>query len=87
MPGLKMAPVGEGNAMFVRQFLATERIPLVAERMGGNHAVRLYFHSDTGKAYVHSVDGSSLPRIIRSETCYCKAAAGSKPIGDDITLF
>jgi chemotaxis receptor (MCP) glutamine deamidase CheD len=86
-PGMKMSPVGEENAIFVRQFLATEKIPLVSERMGGNHAVRLYFHTDTGKAYVHTVDGSSLPKIIKSESCYCKPTAGSRPIGDDITLF
>jgi chemotaxis protein CheD len=86
-PGMKMSPVGEGNALFVRQFLATEKIPLVAERMGGNHAVRLYFHTDTGKAYVHTVDGSSLPKIIKSEGCYCKLPTESKSIGNDITLF
>ncbi len=87
LPGVKMAPIGEGNAIFVRQFLATEKIPLVAERMGGDHAVRLYFHTDTGKAYVHTVDGSALPKLIRSESNYCKPIAGSKPIGGDITLF
>jgi chemotaxis protein CheD len=86
-PGMKMSPVGEGNALFVRQFLATEKIPLVAERMGGNHAVRLFFHTDTGKAYVHTVDGSSLPKIIKSEGCYCKSTTGNKSFGDDITLF
>ena len=87
LPGLKMSPVGEENAAFVRKFLATERIPLVAERMGGDHAVHLFFHSDTGKAFVHTVDGSNLPTIIRSEGCYCKIGSGSKPIGNDITLF
>ena len=87
LPGMKMPPVGDENAIFVRQFLATEKIPLVAERMGGNHAVRLYFHTDTGKAYVHTVDGSSLPKIIQSEGFYCKPTAGSKLFGDDITLF
>jgi chemotaxis protein CheD len=87
LPGLKMSPVGEVNAEFVRKFLATERIPLIAERMGGDHAVHLYFHSDTGKAFVHTVDGSSLPAISKAEVCYCKASSGSKPIGGDITLF
>jgi len=86
-PGIKMSPVGEVNALFVRQFLATEKIPLVAERMGGNHAVRLLFHTDTGKAYVHTVDGSSLPKIIKSEGCYCNSTTGSKSFGNDITLF
>jgi chemotaxis protein CheD len=82
------APVGEGNAMFVRQFLATERIPLVAERMGGNHAVRLYFHGRIrAKPTCILSMVPACPESSRSETCYCKAAAGSKPFGDDITLF
>jgi chemotaxis protein CheD len=87
LPGLKVSAIGEGNAEFVRQFLGTERIPLVAERMGGDNAVHLFFHSDTGRAFVHTVDGSSLPTIIKSEGCYCKVGPANKPFGDDITLF
>lgn len=87
LQGIKMPPVGEGNATFVREFLATERIPLVAERLGGNHAVHLYFRTDTGKATVHTVDGSSLPKIIKAEGSYWKPPASFKPFGGDITLF
>ena len=62
-----MPSIGEWNAKFVRDFLALEGIPLVAERMGGNHAVHLYLQTDTGKATVHTVDGSILPKIIAAE--------------------
>jgi chemotaxis receptor (MCP) glutamine deamidase CheD len=87
LQGITMPPVGDGNARFVREFLALEKIPLVAERMGGTHAVHLYFHTDTGKATVHTVDGSSLPRIINAEGSYGKLPSPEKFFGGEITLF
>jgi chemotaxis receptor (MCP) glutamine deamidase CheD len=85
--GIRMPPIGSGNATFVRDFLAKERIPLVSERLGGNHAVHVYFWTDTGKATVHTVDGSSLPRIVNEERAYFKSRPDDKEIGNDITLF
>jgi len=87
LQGIKMLPVGDGNARFVREFLALERIPLVAERMGGTHAVHLYFHTDTGKVTVHTVDGSILPKIVKVENSYWKLPSTVKSFGGDITLF
>jgi len=87
LPGIKMPPVGEGNARFVREFLALERIPLVAERMGGTHAVHLYFHTDTGKVTVQTVDGSSLPKIVDAESRFSRLPAPAKYSGGEITLF
>lgn len=62
--------VGELNREFVRQFLHTEKIPLLAERLGGDLAVRVKFQTDTGMAFVQSVDGVRLPSLIREETLY-----------------
>ena len=87
LKGIKMPPVGDGNARFVREFLAMERIPLVAERMGGKHAVHLYFRTDSGKATVHTVDGSSLPKIIKAEGSFWEPPATAKPYYGEITLF
>jgi len=87
LPGIKMLQIGDENADFVRAFLATERIPLVAERLGGNHAVHLYFQTDTGKATVHSVNGSALPKILKAESsCFMPPAANGQ-FGGEITLF
>jgi len=85
--GLKMPSIGEWNAKFVREFLALEGIPLVAERLGGNHAVHLYFRTDTGKATVHTVDGSSLPKIIAAEVSYWKPPCPTRSYSGEITLF
>jgi chemotaxis protein CheD len=87
LSGISILPVGEGNARFVREFLATEKIPLVAERLGGEHAVHLNFHTDTGKATVHTVDGSALPSIIRAEGSYCRHPPTQQAIFGEVTLF
>lgn len=87
LQGNNMPPIGERNSTFVREFLATERIPLVAERLGGNHAVHLYFRTDTGKATVHTVDGSSLPKVIKAEGAFWREPAAKRDYSGEITLF
>ena len=87
LEGIRVPPIGEGNARFVREFLALERIPLVAERLGGTQAVHVYFHTDTGKVTVHTVDGSDLPNVIEEERSYAKLPPPDRSFGDDITLF
>jgi chemotaxis receptor (MCP) glutamine deamidase CheD len=85
--GTHLPPIGEKNSQFVRRFLANEKIPLVAERLGGDHAVHLYFHTDTGKAIVRTVDGSSLPILLRAERAFGKASDPARPFSGEITLF
>jgi chemotaxis receptor (MCP) glutamine deamidase CheD len=83
LPGLQSPTVGEMNATFVREFLATERIALVAHRLGGTHAVQVHFRTDTGKTIVHSVNGSRLPAILSAEGAYrCNAENATE--GDTI---
>ncbi len=84
--GLQSPTVGELNAAFIRDFLATEKISLVAQRLGGTQPVQVNFRTDTGKATVHTVDGSRLPTILNAEDIYrCSfAKAGS---GGEVTLF
>ena len=85
--GMNQMPIGDHNALFVREFLSTERIPLVAERLGGKQAVLVRFRTDTGKAVVHSVDGSHMPRVIHEENSYEKAHEADVYITVEITLF
>lgn len=87
LPGLVTAAIGDDNAKFVREFLATERIPLVAERLGGNQAVHLQFKTDTGKAVVRTVDGSRLSKLIRAETSYWHSHTADKDFSGEVTLF
>jgi len=83
---LQSPTIGELNAAFIREFLATEGIPLVAQRLGGTHAVQVHFRTDTGKAILHSVDGSRLPSILGAEDAY-RCAAAEKGSGGEIVLF
>jgi chemotaxis protein CheD len=87
LAGAKMPPIGDRNAKFVREFLALEGIPLVGERLGGSHAVHLYFRTDTGKATVQTVDGSRLPKIVSAEHAYCKPPSADASYSGEITLF
>jgi chemotaxis protein CheD len=73
LPCFQSPTIGEENARFVRQFLAAKGLPLIAQRLGGDHAVQLSFSTDTGKASVRAVDGSRLPSVSSAEEFYVHA--------------
>lgn len=54
----RLAPIGDGNARFARQFLATEGINCIAESFGGTNARRVHFWPQTGKAQQMIVPGN-----------------------------
>jgi chemotaxis protein CheD len=85
--GLKSATIGFDNSEFVRSFLATERIPLVAQRLGGHQAVHVYFTTNSGRATVRTVDGSLLLRIIHAENFYWHSHLADASVEGEITLF
>lgn len=87
LPVFQTPTVGELNARFVREFLSTERIPLVSERMGGDRAVRVVFHAHSGRAFVHTVDGSCLPEIVREETTWFNTPPAERFPMQDPILF
>ena len=87
LPGFPAPTVGDLNARFVRQFLAAEGIPLLAERMGGNKAVRVVFHPHTGRAFVRSVEGVRLPALVREETTYFNLAATERFPAEEPVIF
>jgi chemotaxis receptor (MCP) glutamine deamidase CheD len=84
---LKSPTVGDQNAIFVREFLARERIPLVAKRLGGTHAVQVHFTTDTGRTIVHTVDGSRLPIILEAETTYLSSHFADEEFSGEASLF
>jgi chemotaxis receptor (MCP) glutamine deamidase CheD len=85
--GLQPPTIGDLNAKFVREFLAVEKIPLVAQRLGGTHAVQVHFKTDTGKTIVHSVDGSRLPAILHDEDDFVARGSASRMAPAEATLF
>ena len=79
--------VGDMNAEFVRKFLQTDGIPIVAERLGGDQAMRVHFLTGTGKAYVRTFAKSR--QLIESEEVYARRAAQRlrRPSSESVTLF
>jgi len=87
MSGMNLSTVGEDNAQFVCNFLATEKIPLISQRLGGDKPVRLRFRTDTGMATVSSIDKSQLPKLIHAEESYRRVHSSDCCYSGEITLF
>lgn len=81
-PGIKSACVGEMNVRFIREFFQKDKIPLVAERLGGTQPVCVEFRTDTGKAMLHTIDGKQLHKIIHAEQSYWKAHSADAELRD-----
>lgn len=79
--------VGEENARFVREFLSTEGIPLVAERLGGNHPLEVRMLLDTGQVYVRAVETGRVCEAEEQERRYRSELTVSASVPPDITLF
>jgi len=58
--GLASPTVGELNRRFAVEFLATERIPILARRLGGTHALQLRFHTDTSQTWVRRLGSGEI---------------------------
>jgi chemotaxis protein CheD len=52
LPGLTLSNVGERNAAFVLDYLATERIPVAARDLGGLHPRKIYQFAHSGRVRV-----------------------------------
>ncbi len=87
LPCLKAPTVGDRNAQFIREFLATERIPMLAQRLGGKDAVRVSFRTDTGRVTIQSVSGSPLSSVVAREQTYTGGLPGDRSDAFDVTLF
>lgn len=74
--------IGERNACFARQYLATENIPVVAEDVMGDHARKIYFFTDSGKVRVREIlqDAARLQEQRYSDTLAPKPAAGDSNV-------
>lgn len=48
----QLSDVGRRNIEFVRRFVDTERLPIVAEDLGGDRARRVLMHPETGRVQV-----------------------------------
>jgi len=84
---LQSPTVGERNAHFVKTFLATEKIALLAQRLGGTQAVEVSFNTDTAKVIVGTVDGTRLRKRVAEEENYGSFVEHKKASAGETTLF
>lgn len=79
--------VARRNAQFIRDFLRTENIPLVAERLEDEVSLRVHFLTDSGKAFVKVI--AKFSPLVNRERHYSERAAEQviHPRPGNVTLF
>lgn len=80
------ACVPEQNIRFVREFMAGEGIPVVAEDLGGTAARQVVFHTRSGKALLKRLPATQVPQL-EVERAHQQEAARLQAKKGDVTLF
>jgi chemotaxis protein CheD len=62
--------VPEKNALFIKAFLATEGIPIMAQRLGGVNPLQVHFFTDSGKALLRILATERANEVIAEEERY-----------------
>lgn len=78
--------VGSQNTRFVREFLNLERIPLVAEKLGGTRPLQVHFQTDSSRVRVKTVHGGGVQALAGQERSF-KPVPAQAPAEDAVTLF
>ncbi len=86
MAGFTQANVGQRNATFVREFLKTERISLVAEDLLDIYPRKVYFFPATGKVLVRKLRELHNDTISRRELDY-RSALNRTDVSGPVELF
>lgn len=81
--------VPERNILFAKSYLATERISIVAQRLGGTEPLQVLFYTHTGKALVKALKIHRASALAEEETRYRVEVIKQfqQPPESDITLF
>jgi chemotaxis protein CheD len=80
--------VNEVNQRFIRDYLATERIPMVSEDLGGDLGRVIHFRSDNYSVFRRFIKAKEGAAIEAEEQAYWKAAVeGAEPLAREPILF
>lgn len=71
--------VAAQNGAFIRDFLARENIPLVAERLGGTDAREVYMRTDSGEAHVRRIAPAQVAQLAQTELDAWKRMSARPP--------
>ncbi len=86
MPGFSVTNVGERNSQFVRLYLRTEKIPIVAEDLLDIYPRKVYFFPETGRVLIKKLRTMHNDTILRREQDYSSRLSMEK-IGGEVELF
>lgn len=83
---LTSSQVGDGNARFVLDFLATESIPVTARDLLDVYPRKVYYFPHSGRALVKKLVRMHNDTVMRREKEYA-ARLSEAPVGGEIELF
>ena len=81
-----MTSVGERNIEFVRDYLATEQMQIVAEDVGGTYPRKVYYDPKNGKVRVKLLKQNHNDTLIEREKRY-RTELRTAPVEGEIELF
>jgi len=84
--GFTSINVGERNAQFVRDFLRTENIRIIAEDLNDVHPRKVYFFPVTGKVLVKKLRQLNNYTLVKREQDYASRLR-TNTVGGEIDLF
>lgn len=86
LKGFVSQPVGTRNAQFVRDYLGAERIPVLAEDLGGIHPRKVCFFPVTGRVLVKRLPHAHDAQVRAEETAYVERLR-TTPWAGEVELF
>jgi chemotaxis protein CheD len=86
LSGFLAINIGERNAQFVRRYLHTENIKIVAEDLNDVHPRKVYFFPRTGKVFVRKLNQLNNNTLANRDQDYAHRLRKT-PVGGDIELF
>ena len=86
LSGFHSAPIGTRNADFVLEYLAAERIPVMAQDLGGIHPRKVGFFAQTGRTLVRHLPATRDDGIVDAERALYGRLARA-PVSGSVELF
>jgi chemotaxis protein CheD len=86
LSGFHTDPIGTRNARFVLEYLAAERIPVMAQDLGDIHPRKVCFFVQTGRTLVKRLPATRDDEIARAERAYL-GSLNRAPVAGSVELF
>ena len=84
--GVNALDLGTRSSNFLLRYLATERIPVIAQDLLDTHPRKIYYFPRSGRVLVKRLRSMHNDTIIRREQEYASRISGDR-VGGDIELF